>query len=389
MQRAYGLDRLHRAGIDGRGTLVAIIMSPAAGLRASLAMQSREYGLPAADLRIARPAGDPGPPGTGAAAAEGTLDTQSVHLAAPRARILYLEVPAPALARAVLGDRQVAAAVDAAVRARADVISISAGGVERPYRALRRAIARAAAAGIPVVAGSGDDGATLRGLRGRAVSYPASDPNVTGVGGTLVTLDAAGRRVRPDVAWGPDPRGGASGGGVSRSEALPDFQRAVRGTLGRTRNVPDISMLAASSGSLIVVFAPAAGIGSSMQPIGGTSVAAPLFAGILALARQRAGRPLLDLNPTLYRLARHAASNGIVDITVGDNGSVNARGRPVPGYRAKRGYDLVTGLGTVDAPRLVRALAAAPAGAGKPSADRTTPGRTTREPAPTGEVPRQ
>jgi len=98
--------------------------------------------------------------------------------------------------------------------------------------------------------------------------------------------------------------------------------------------------------------------GPGWYPINGTSEAVPLFAGIVAIADQAAGRRLGLLNPALYALAaRHAA--GLLDVRTGDTTvRIRHRGRlrTVRGYRARRGYDLATGLGTVDAARLVAEL---------------------------------
>jgi subtilase family serine protease len=91
--------------------------------------------------------------------------------------------------------------------------------------------------------------------------------------------------------------------------------------------------------------------------VGGTSEATPLFAGVVAIADQFAGRRLGLLNPALYRLASSGEASGIVDVTRGSNAVGNR-----PGFPARRGYDLATGLGTVDADRLVRALARAASG---------------------------
>jgi subtilase family serine protease len=95
----------------------------------------------------------------------------------------------------------------------------------------------------------------------------------------------------------------------------------------------------------------------SWSVVGGTSEATPLFAGIVAIADQFAGRRLGLLNPALYRLASRGETAGIVDVTRGSN-AVESR----PGFPARHGYDLATGLGTVDADRLVRALATAASG---------------------------
>jgi subtilase family serine protease len=96
------------------------------------------------------------------------------------------------------------------------------------------------------------------------------------------------------------------------------------------------------------------------SPGGGTSAACPEFAGILAIADQYAGRDLGLINPTLYRLEAKRAP-GIVDITQGDNTVSFPQGGKtitVKGYSAKPGYDLVTGVGTIDAALFVPELSA-------------------------------
>jgi subtilase family serine protease len=93
----------------------------------------------------------------------------------------------------------------------------------------------------------------------------------------------------------------------------------------------------------------------------GTSEAAPLFSGIVALAAQVAHHNLGLINPRLYALlARHA--RGLVDVTSGNNTVAFSQGDPaqnftVQGYAAKRGYDLATGVGTVNAALFVPELA--------------------------------
>jgi kumamolisin len=360
VQRAYGLDALHARGLDGRGTTIAIIMDPVADLRASANLQATTYGLPKPRITILQPAGDPGAPSTGDDAIEGTLDVQAAHTVAPRAKLLYLAVPAPSLDAEVLIDAPLAQAVDAAIAHHADVISMSFGGVEQEYPLFRAALERAAKAGIPSVTGSGDQGVAVPGGdASRQTFYPATDPNVTALGATMLTLDGHGRRLMADVAWGPDAQGGASGGGVSRLDRRPAWQARTHGTHGAGRNFPDVSLIGASSSSFVVAFG---GPTPRFLPIAGTSVATPLFAGMLALARQKAGRPLHGVNPAIYQLARTPRRNGIVDVLLGNNSYGNAadgsgQGTIVPGYLAHTGYDLVTGLGTIDARRFVPALA--------------------------------
>jgi len=103
------------------------------------------------------------------------------------------------------------------------------------------------------------------------------------------------------------------------------------------------------------------GQAAGWYPTCGTSEATPLFAGVVALADQLAGHPLGVINPALYALsAEHAP--GIVDITKGNNTvswTVGTKLQTVTGYQALKGYDLATGVGTVDAAKFVPELVAA------------------------------
>ena len=197
------------------------------------------------------------------------------------------------------------------------------------------------------------------------VEWPASDPLATGVGGVKFFLNAAGDSVAPVAVWNdtyalasPEPL--ASNGGVSMVFGRPSYQDPVRGIVGNRRGVPDISLSAAiSAGVLVYGSFPGNNFPfNGWTAGGGTSEATPEFAGIVAVADQYAGRRLGLINPALYELNRLHA-RGIVDVTRGGN-TVSfpvAKGLfTVPGHRARPGYDLATGLGTVDAARLVPEL---------------------------------
>ncbi len=142
-----------------------------------------------------------------------------------------------------------------------------------------------------------------------------------------------------------------AGGGVSRVFGRPGYQDGVKNVTGAHRGLPDISMSADPAGGAWVYssYDPSA---TGWEVTGGTSQATPMFAGIVALADQAAGKRLGNLNEKLYELgARNAAGNGVVDVTRGDN---SAHG--VKGYRATKGYDLASGWGTLDAARLAKAF---------------------------------
>ncbi len=189
-------------------------------------------------------------------------------------------------------------------------------------------------------------------------SWPSSDPLVTSVGGTQMNLDDAGNRLSPDVVWNdgyrrrrrrPEPGVLAAG--------LPE-RRQSRSSED-ARGTPDISLNAAVDGGVWVYYTvrPA---DASYHLFGGTSAATPEFAGIVAMADQVAHHRLGLINDASTTCA--AVSSGIVDVTSGNNdigpftNSDNIT-YTVVGFNAGPGYDLASGLGTIDAARFVPALA--------------------------------
>jgi subtilase family serine protease len=187
---------------------------------------------------------------------------------------------------------------------------------------------------------------------------------VTSLGGTQLHLDARGHRTAPDNVWNDQALFGtaaAGGGGLSHVFARPSYQQSVARVVDHRRGTPDISMSAAVDGGVLVYigFTGGDGITPGYWIFGGTSEASPEFAGVVAIATQRAHHRLGLLNPRLYALgAEHAP--GIVDVTRGNNTVTfhqDGKKYTVPGFSARPGYDLASGLGTVDAAALTRELA--------------------------------
>ena len=266
-----------------------------------------------------------------------------------------------------------------------DVISQSFSATEQTFSAgtslgaLRGAYVDAERHHVTVLAASGDNGAANVGLDGSTfftvptTTWPPSDPLVTAIGGTQLHLDANGGHVSPDTVWndtfsvptqkfifgdnGPNPL--AAGGGKSVLFSRPSYQDLVRGVVGQARGVPDISMSAACNGA-VDVYQSFPGVAAGWFPTCGTSEATPLFAGIVALAVQQAHHSLGLINPALYLMsALHMP--GLVDVTSGDNTVAFAQGgqqHTVQGSAAGPGYDLASGLGTVNAALFVPELAA-------------------------------
>lgn len=364
LRAAYDLGPLLRHGINGKGQTIVIVDSfGSPTITGDLAVFDKQFGLPAPpSLRVIQPAGPvpafrPTSPRTGEAG-ETTLDVESAHVIAPDASILLVETPTLE-EEGRSGFPQIVTAEDYVIRHHlGGVISQSFGATEQTFRSeasLRQLrgpylLAAQPAYKVTVLAATGDTGAagltysTHSSFSTPAVEWPASDPLVTAVGGTQLDLTPAGARRRADVAWND------SGGGRSAVFARPAYQDGVAGIVGKDRGIPDISM-DGSCESGMETYSSFGGGRPDWSMVCGTSLATPLFAGIVALADQEAGHPLGLINPVLYRMAA-AHDRGIVDVAGGNNTSASVRGFP-----ARRGYDLVSGLGTIDAAYFVPELA--------------------------------
>jgi len=384
IRAGYDLAPLYARGVDGRGeTIVVVDAFGSPTITADLASFDAAFHLPAPpSFKVITPAGPI--PAFGASgkdrpgwASETSLDVEWAHALAPGASILLVETPTDEV-EGTSGFPDIVTAERYVVTHRlGTVISQSFGATEQTFHGfaqlspLRSAYVAAAAAGISVVSGSGDLGATdfkstpPAIYTSRVTSWPASDPLVTAVGGTRVDLDASGRAIARAVTWNdrfpqlpsvPD----ASGGGRSVFFARPAWQRGVAQVVGAARGVPDVSM-SASCTAVVDTYVSFPGTTGNWETMCGTSEAAPLFAAIVALADEEAGHGLGVLNPALYALsAAHAA--GIVDVVSGNNtvswAASATRTDTVTGFRATAGYDLATGVGTVDAARFVPELVA-------------------------------
>ncbi len=231
-----------------------------------------------------------------------------------------------------------------------DAFSISYGECERDIRGRSAApasraganlldsiLVRLGLAGVGTFASAGDFGSTCNGQPFPGVTWPASSPYLTAVGGTRLVLNTANQRV-DEVVWNDlewlsaDNGGGAGGGGVSAVSARPSYQRAVA---GKRRAVPDVSAHASMLPGWPVVIA------TNWIEDAGTSASAPLVAGAFAVlsARERAAArpPLGPVNGLLY----DSAPQTVFDVVSGDNGY----SRKVPGLSATTGYDRASGLG--------------------------------------------
>jgi subtilase family serine protease len=392
IQRAYSLPALYAKGVNGKGATIVIVDSfGSPTIRNDLATFDGQFGLPAPpSFKIIQPAGpvprfDPTNSTMLSWAGETTLDVEYAHTIAPGASIVLVETPV-AETEGATGFPAIIQAEEFVINHHiGDVISQSFSATEQTFSskasvdALRGAYVDAEQHHITVLAAAGDNGAANVGLDGSTffnlptTTWPPSDPLVTAIGGTQLHLDANGNHTSPDTVWndtfnvptqqfifgnkGPNPLAG--GGGKSVVFSPPSYQNPVLGVVGPYRGVPDISMSAACNGA-VDVYQSFPGVPAGWYPTCGTSEATPLFAGIVALTVQEAHHSLGLINPALYAMsAQHAP--GLVDVTSGNNTVSFTRNHKlvtVQGVTAGPGYDLASGLGTVNAALFVPELAA-------------------------------
>jgi subtilase family serine protease len=375
---AYGIQPLLHEGVDGRGQTVVLPefaeTGPAAppkvsDIRQDLADFDSRFGLPPAQIQVITTlAGSSGAPWL--ASVEEVVDTEMVHAVAPGAAIRELLV-APADVSTPANEAATFAIQDRIAASDGDVISLSGGFGEHfaspaDVSTINPSLEYSAARRVTFVASSGDGGAISDlGTFGsstpvKEVSLPASDPLVLAVGGTSLKANPVTGAYVSETALNTlpgvvDGHSKASGGGFSHLFAKPAYQDGVPG-IGATRGVPDVAGDGSSSSDMAFVFAAPGGAYAAL-PEGGTSVAAPLWAGLIALADQEAGHPLGLVNPAIYQIARgplyHQAFH---DVATGNN-SVVLNGGTITGYRAGPGWDPVTGWGSPDAQVLVPLIA--------------------------------
>ncbi|HWE89854.1 MAG TPA: S53 family peptidase [Pseudonocardiaceae bacterium] len=190
------------------------------------------------------------------------------------------------------------------------------------------------AEGISYFAAAGDSGSDDCGDGTTAVDYPASDPNVIGVGGTSLTTGSGGS-YGSESTW--NSGNGATGGGVSTVFSTPSYQQGSNGH----RTVPDVASDADPNTGYAIYSA------GSWQVFGGTSCAAPMWAGFTALYDASKSTDLGDGHQAIYNVGNGSSyGSAFHDVTSGSNGA----------YSAGPGYDETTGWGSYNGANLASAL---------------------------------
>jgi subtilase family serine protease len=399
---AYGVAKAVSHGNDGSGVTVAIIDAYAAPtIVYDVNRYSHDNGVPVFKRGQFRQIVDPGlatqPPQTDESGwyGEETLDIEAVHGMAPGAKIAFLgalnsqDASLDVMMNYVIDHRL------------ARIVSNSYGelGEQLPpelIKAENSIYLQAALEGIGIYFSSGDDGDEVDTLNYRTVDWPASSPWVTAVGGTSLGVGACnqylfetgwgtGHSVLGDGVWTPAPPGDwwyGGGGGTSVLYGQPWYQhRVVPASIAdyfdtgtNWRAVPDVAMDGDPTTGMLVgetqIFS--GGVYYDTYRIGGTSLSCPLFAGVMALADQRARFPHGFANPALYRLARSHAYRDIVDPKTAIaavrsdfvNGENDADGvsftlrsmNDTESLHTIPGYDDVTGVGTPNGETFLNAL---------------------------------
>ncbi|HEX6484912.1 MAG TPA: S53 family peptidase [Ktedonobacteraceae bacterium] len=369
MRVAYGVQSLTQRGFTGKGqTVVDIVSFGSPTLQADMDTFDRQFGLPPITIKVIAPLNEkPYDPNNdrGGWGLETELDVEIIHALAPGAAIVVLVSPV-AETEGTVGLPEFRQLEQYALAHHlGNIISQSWGASEvtlknaagqaeiRKWNTFfKQAVTQN---GISIFSSSGDNGATdYTDLQAShlsptpTTSFPADDPWVTSVGGTSLRRNGS---TFSETAWN------MSGGGFSSFFPEPSYQQMlpspVQSELNHRRGVPDVSADANPATGLAIYTAGHWDLG------GGTSASAPLWAAILAIGDQMAGRPLGFINPTLYKLATSSSyTQDFHDITAGNN-SASANGTYVQGYSATQSWDPITGLGSPNAEKLLPNLIAA------------------------------
>ena len=355
IRTAYSIQPLLNQGITGKGRTIVIIdayQSPT--VQQDLNTFDTTFGLAPTTVHIIAPDGltpfDYNDPNQVGWAEEISLDVQWSHAIAPAATIDLV------LAKSYQDADILSATKYAVDHNLGDVISQSFGEAEscadpKLLVAEHKVFEEAALKHITVFASSGDSGAAQPTCDNNSyflsASTPASDPLVTGVGGTHLNADATTGKYISETAWNDEY--GASGGGYSTVYRRPFYQDGV--VKSKWRGVPDVSYNGDPNGGVLTVLG-FLGTQSGIYVFGGTSAGSPQWAGIIALADQRVHQRVGFINPILYAIGRNPFTYHYAfhDIVSGNNTfvGVDASGTTVTihGYSATRGWDPVTGWGS-------------------------------------------
>ncbi len=378
----YDESPLFSAGANGGGGGCIAIVGDSDILSTGPTTFASDFSLPAPSITTVLVNGSS--PGRNGDENEAQLDLQWSHAAAPgAAQRFYLGNAATASSHGAIVDAISAAVNDNLCQVISVSFSLCGGSPSFFTGTISPIYAKAATQGQTIFISSGDDGAAGVVLSAgkcvagttQNVNELGADPNVTSVGGTQFTptYDSSGDNVGnvPESVW--NDGSGATGGGASAVYTKPSYQNGLTPADGQ-RDVPDIALMASANSPGAWWVTDSGGTAQLICCIGGTSLSAPLWAGLAKVIGQLGGARLGSVNPRIYQLAAAGlAAHGFRDVLTGNN-TFNG----VTGFNAVTGYDQATGWGTVDMATFGGAFAATTV----PTPTPTMPGMAT--PTPTG-----
>jgi Bacterial Ig-like domain (group 3)/Dockerin type I domain len=339
MRSAYGISSITFGSIVGNGagqTIAIVDAFDDPNIASDLAAFDTEFDLPAPpsfvkEGQTGSTTSLPSQAATGGWGIEISLDVEWAHVMAPAANILLVEAKSA-------GNDLLTAVNTAKATKGVSVVSMSWAGPEDSTDPGDDSVF--IQTGVTFLAATGDTGADGSGGTTKIAEWPAVSTNVVAVGGTTLDTDSNGDYLG-ETGWS------GSGGGISGVYSEPSWQKAVvpASITTTARTIPDVSIDADPNSGVPIYDSYDFGAPAPWATYGGTSLATPLFSGIVAIANQvRVAEGLKPLNgasqtlPDLYGLP----TGDFHDITSGNNG-----------YNAAVGYDLVTGIGSPIAPLVV------------------------------------
>ncbi len=391
MRLAYGVNSLLQKGFTGQGqTVIDLVYLGSPTLQQDMDVFDRTFNLPPIDLQVISPS----LPITGrscvedqegvasvkvqegaasveereGAAVETQMDVEAIHALAPGAKVIVLQSPVVET-QGIIGLPEFRMLEQCIINQKLGfIVSQSWGASELTLQDTKgqqelqqwNAVLQQGTMKdhITYFFSSGDHGAAdaidVNDDLGRVptTNFGADSPWVTSVGATR--LRQVGSTFQ-ETAWSDNGSGSASGGGFSSFYQIPFYQKmlpvATQEQFNNRRGVPDVAAVGDPATGLPVY------VSGQWSLVGGTSLSAPIWAAIGAIANQVAGRPLGFINPGLYKLGVSATcQQDFHEITNGNNSNLLAG---VRGYSAGPGWNPVTGLGTPNVEKLIPDLIAA------------------------------